>query len=262
MSIKTAEFPPADLLEYTPEVARATAPIYERMRHVSRRSSGPHTPPTSTPYGASSSIAMPSFWPTITRSPEIFHSVADFTGDSLELARQAARTKADVIVLCGVHFMAETAKLLNPEKTVLIPTRRPAAPWRIPSARTNVRLAAPALSGRAGGHLRQHLRRRQGRIGRLLHLFQRARRRRSARFSARDFPPGRVTSDAMSPPELARGRVVEGHCEVHERFSADDLRFYRDRYQDILILAHPECPRTYWRRRIFVGSTSGMIRHV
>src|SRR5207253_3549950 len=55
------------------------------------------------------------------QTPEIFHGVADITGDSLALARQAARTNADVIVLCGVHFMAETAKLLSPQKTVLIP---------------------------------------------------------------------------------------------------------------------------------------------
>ena len=79
--------------------------------------------------------------PDLKTAQEIFHGVADLTGDSLALAREAAKTNANVIVLCGVHFMAETAKLLNPDKTVLLPDVQ--AGWTFP-------LCAPA-GGRCGG---------------------------------------------------------------------------------------------------------------
>src|ERR671923_1879923 len=106
---------------YTPEVARNTAPIYDRLRRVIPEIEWP----VHAPYVAAinelklrrNAIILAHNYQT----PEIFHGVADITGDSLALAQQGARTDADVIVLCGVHFMAETAKILSPEKRVLIP---------------------------------------------------------------------------------------------------------------------------------------------
>src|SRR5881396_1150587 len=116
------DFPATDAhLAYTPEIARSTAPIYERVRGVIPEIEWP----VHAPYVARinelkrerNAIILAHNYQT----PEIFHGVADLVGDSLALARQAADAQADVIVLCGVHFMAETAKLLNPQKTVLIP---------------------------------------------------------------------------------------------------------------------------------------------
>jgi len=105
-------------LEYTPQVARATAALRARLAGVVPELEWP----AHAPYVAAINRLKAERRAVILahnyQTPEIFHGVADLTGDSLQLAREAARADADVIVLCGVHFMAETAKLLNPDKTV------------------------------------------------------------------------------------------------------------------------------------------------
>ena len=95
-------------------------------------------------------------------TPEIFHCVADVVGDSLQLAREAAKSDADVIVQGGVHFMAETSKLLNPDKMVLIPDSRAGCSLAASITGADVRTLARGLSRRAGGDLRQHFRRGEG----------------------------------------------------------------------------------------------------
>lgn len=110
-----------DTLDYTPAVARATAEIYERVRRVIPEMEWPvHAPYVDAIQRLKrerNAIVLAHNYQT----PEIFHGVADLTGDSLALARMGAETDAEAIVLCGVHFMAETAAILSPEKTVLIP---------------------------------------------------------------------------------------------------------------------------------------------
>src|SRR6185295_250764 len=108
-------------LDYTPEVARVTAPIRDKVRTVIPDLEWP----VHAPYIAAINELKRQRHAVVLahnyQTPEIFHGVADFVGDSLALAQQGAKTDAEVIVLAGVHFMAETAKILSPEKTVLIP---------------------------------------------------------------------------------------------------------------------------------------------
>src|SRR5207245_7255699 len=121
MQINNSRYAADEFLAYTPEVALKTQSIFDRLRGVLPAIEWP----VHAPYVAAINELKSQLHAVILahnyQTPEIFHGVADITGDSLALARQAANTSAQVIVVCGVHFMAETAKLINPEKTVLIP---------------------------------------------------------------------------------------------------------------------------------------------
>src|ERR1700732_3983392 len=174
------------------------------------------------------------------QTPEIFHCVADFVGDSLALARMAMTAKADVIVLAGVHFMAETAKLLNPSKTVLIPDRGAGCSLADSITPEDVRLLRQKYPGvpivtyvntSAAVKAESDICCTSG----------------NARAVIESLGVDRVI---MLPDEyLARNIAAEtgveivswaGHCEVHERFSAGEVRQLREDYPSVVVLAHPE----------------------
>src|SRR5437899_2238694 len=115
---------PMPSLEWTPEVERATAPFYERVKHVIPPIEWPLMAPTIKAINELKTARNAVILAHNYQTPEIFHCVADIGGDSLQLAVEATKVKANIIVQCGVHFMAETSKLLNPDKTVLIPDSR------------------------------------------------------------------------------------------------------------------------------------------
>src|SRR6266849_4108659 len=113
-----------EALPYSPELAAATAPFYSRIKHVVPEIEWPVFAPYVAAINALKRERRAVVLAHNYMTPEIFHCVADFVGDSLQLAREAAKTDAKVIVQAGVHFMAETAKILSPEKKVLIPDPR------------------------------------------------------------------------------------------------------------------------------------------
>ena len=196
------------------------------------------------------------------QTPEIFHGVADITGDSLALAREAAKTDAEVIVLCGVHFMAETAKLLSPEKTVLIPDLQ----------------AGCSLASSITAADVQLLRQRYPGVPVVTYVNTSAAVKAESDICCTSANAVEVVESlgvkrVIFLPDEYLGRYVasqtdvevilwKGHCEVHERFTAEDIRQYKQQFRDIEVLAHPECPPDVLNEVDFVGSTAGMVDHL
>jgi quinolinate synthase len=196
------------------------------------------------------------------QTPEIFHCVADLVGDSLALARQATRVNADVIVLAGVHFMAETAKLLNPAKTVLIPDAAAGCSLASSITSADVRL----------------LRRRYPGVPIVTYVNTSAAVKAESDICCTSGNAKKIIESLgvdrviMLPDEyLAQNVAAEtgveiiswaGHCEVHERFTAAEIRQLREQYPGVTVLAHPECPPEVVAQADFAGSTAAMIDYV
>lgn len=195
-------------------------------------------------------------------TPEIFHAVADVVGDSLLLAQKATEIDSDLIVMCGVHFMAETAKLLNPEKMVLIP---------------DVDAGCSLASSITGEDVRQ-LRKHYPGVPVVTYINTSAEVKAESDVCATSSNAVNVVESlnvdrVIFLPDQFLAAYVEqqtdveiikwhGSCEVHERFSARDLIKYRETFDEIDIIAHPECPPEVLDEADFVGSTSGLIKYV
>ena len=262
MTATRATEPGATDLPYTPEVAQAAALTYERLRHVIPKIEWPVHAPLIVAINELKRRRNAIILAHNYQTPEIFHGVADLTGDSLALARQAVETDADVIVLCGVHFMAETAKLLNPEKTVLIPDLEAGCSLAASITADDVRL----------------LRERYPSVPVVTYVNTSAAVKAESDICCTSANAVEVVESLGServiflPDEFLARHVAsktdvdviiwKGRCEVHERFTSDDLSGYRQQFSDIQILAHPECPPDVLAEADFVGSTSAMIQHV
>lgn len=196
------------------------------------------------------------------QTPEIFHGVADIRGDSLALAREAATAKADVIVLAGVHFMAETAKLLNPESKVLIPDMKAGCSLAESITAEDVRLMRQRYPGvpvvtyvntSAAVKAESDICCTSGNAKKIIESL--------------GVPEVIMLPDEYLAQNVAKETHVKiiawkGHCEVHERFSAADIKLYREQNPGIVVLAHPECPPDVVAESDFAGSTARMIEWV
>jgi len=249
-------------LEYTPEVARETAAAYQRVNSVIPSVEWP----VHAPYVAaierlkreSNAIILAHNYQT----PEIFHCVADITGDSLALATSAEETDADVIVLAGVHFMAETAKLLNPDKIVLIPDLRAGCSLAESITASDVRKLRQEHPGvpvvtyvntSAEVKAESDICCTSGNAVKIVE---------SLGTERVIFIPDEYLADyvaSQTEVEIIRWR---GHCEVHERFTASDIESYREEFSDLAVIAHPECPPDVLATADVVGSTAQMINFV
>ncbi|AGS24569.1 quinolinate synthase NadA [Rhizobium etli] len=196
------------------------------------------------------------------QAPEIFHGVADIVGDSLALARRAIEVDAEVIVLAGVHFMAETVKLLNPEKTVLIPNMDAGCSLAESITPADVALLRQAHPGMpvityvntsAAVKAASDICCTSGNAKKIVESL--------------GVPKVLMVPDEYLAQNVARETHVEiiawhGHCEVHELFSAKDVRDLREAHPGVTVLAHPECPPDVVAEADFVGSTAVMSDYV
>ncbi|WP_414693150.1 quinolinate synthase NadA [Parvibaculum sp.] len=262
--VEPRKFKPLDMpmLEYTPGLAKEMAPLYEKVRHVVPSIEWPFFAPYIHAINRLKKERGAVLLAHNYQTPEIFHCVSDIRGDSLQLAKEATKVDADVIVQCGVHFMAETSKLLNPEKTVLIPDHRAGCSLAESITGADVRLLRQKYPG----------------VPIVTYVNTSAEVKAESDICCTSSNALKIvesfgTDRVLCIPDeyLARNiakqtkvKVIawKGHCEVHERFTPEELRQYRQDDPNIVIIAHPECPPEVVAEADFAGSTSGMISWV
>ncbi len=199
-------------------------------------------------------------------TPEIFHGVGDFVGDSLGLAKEAARSEARVIVQAGVHFMAETSKILSPDKTVLIPDLRAGCSLASSITGADVRLIKqryPGLPVITYVNTTADVKAETDICCTSANAVQ------IVEWAAKEWGVDRVI---LIPDEYLARNVAQqtdvkiiawtGHCEVHKRFTTDDIADMRAAWPEAEILAHPECPEEILEASDFAGSTAAMTDYV
>jgi len=216
--------------------------------------------------------------------PALFHSIPDFQGDSLELARKAAQTDKDIIVFCGVKFMAETAKILNPSKTVLIPNLKAGCSLAESITAQDVRLLKEKFPGvpvvsyvntYADVKAESDLCCTSGNAVAVVESLKSD----TVIFLPDEYLARNVAKETgkhiifpSKMPGWPKGKIDpdldyqmigwHGKCEVHELFTVDDIRTVLRQFPDVLILAHPECSPEVTAAADFSGSTSAMIKFV
>ncbi len=252
---------------YTKEVAQATSSIFDKLNsqysEAYWKSMAPYIYKINRLKKEKNAIILAHNYQT----PDIFYGVADIVGDSLKLAQEAAKTDAEIIIQCGVHFMAETSKILSPEKRVFIPDfdagcslaesinandvkklkekypNTPVVTYVNTSADVKAETDICCTSSNAVNIVKKLAE--QGHKQVLL------------------IPDEYLALNvAKECPEIKVITWERGHCEVHERFTPEDIKNIRKRNEDVVILAHPECPPEVVDECDFSGSTSQMQQYV
>ncbi len=212
--------------------------------------------------------------------PALFHSIPDFAGDSLELSRKAAETDKDVIVFCGVRFMAETAKILSPEKTVLLPAKEAGCSLAASITAEDVRQLKQKFPGvpvvtyvntYADVKAECDLCCTSGNAAAVVESLDSD----TVIFLPDEYLAKNVARDTgkhLIFPGLKNGNGEtdvdyqmigwRGRCEVHEQYTVEDIENVRQQFPDVVVLAHPECSPEVTQASDFSGSTSAMIKHV
>ncbi|PSC06417.1 quinolinate synthase [Alsobacter soli] len=250
---------PMPTIAWTPEVEKATAHLYEKVKDVIPSVEWPFFAPYIKAINELKAQRGAVILAHNYQTPEIFHCVADVVGDSLQLARLAAKAKEDIIVQCGVHFMAETSKLLSPEKTVLIPDSRAGCSLASSITGADVRLLKQRYPG----------------VPVVTYVNSSADVKAETDICCTSSNAVQVVESlgvdrVIFLPDEYLGKYVQtqtkvqlilwkGHCEVHERFTGAELRAYREADPSVQIIAHPECPPDVLAEADFTGSTAHMI---
>ncbi|GAC1416242.1 MAG: quinolinate synthase NadA [Candidatus Velthaea sp.] len=249
-------------LPFSAAVAERTRPVYERLKSVIPAAEwelhAPYVDAIARLKRERNAVILAHNY----QVPEIYHGVADIVGDSLQLAREAQQSQADVIVVCGVHFMGETAKILNPNRTVIVP-----------DARAGCSLAESITAADVRGLRAQH----PG-VPVVTYVNTSAEVKAESDVCCTSSNAVRVVESLgvprviLIPDEFlakyvasqTRTEIIswQGRCEVHERFGARDVERLREDEDGLVVIAHPECPPEVIAAADFAGSTAAMVDYV
>ena len=249
-------------MEFTAEIRKATDPIYQKISRaipeIEWPSHAPYIYEINKLKKEKNAVILAHNYQT----PEIYHGISDFSADSLALAVEAAKTKADIIVMCGVHFMAETAKLMSPNKKVLLPDMS----------------AGCSLSSSITGEDVRNLKKKYPGVPVVSYVNTSADVKSETDVCCTSANAVKIVNslgvkkviflpDDYLAKYVASQTDVEiiswkGTCEVHEQFNDQEINEIRKNNPGIKVIAHPECPPDVIKASDFTGSTSGMIKYV
>ena len=249
-------------MEFTAEIRKATEPIYKKISRavpeIEWSSHAPYIYKINELKKEKNAVILAHNYQT----PEIYHGVSDFSADSLALAVEAAKTKADIIVMCGVHFMAETAKLMSPEKKVLLPDMK----------------AGCSLSSSITGKDVRNLKKKYPGVPVVSYVNTSADVKAETDICCTSANAVKIVNSlgvnkVIFLPDVYLAKYVasqtdveiiswKGTCEVHEQFNDKEINEIRKNNPGIKVIAHPECPPDVIKASDFTGSTSGMIKYV
>ena len=249
-------------MEFTSEIKKATSSIYQKISKtipdIEWSIHAPYIYEINKLKKEKNAVILAHNYQT----PEIYHGISDFSADSLALAIEAAKTKADIIVMCGVHFMAETAKLMSPNKKVLLPDLK----------------AGCSLSSSITGADVRELKRKNPGVPVVSYVNTSADVKAETDVCCTSANAVKIVNslgvkkviflpDDYLAKYVASQTNVEiiswrGTCEVHEQFTDTEINEIRKNNPDIKVIAHPECPPEVIKASDFAGSTSGMIKYV
>ena len=249
-------------MEFTSEIKKATEPIYQKISkaipEIEWSTHAPYIFKINQLKKKKNAVILAHNYQT----PEIYHGVSDFSADSLALAIEASKTKADIIIMCGVHFMAETAKLICPEKKVLLPDMQ----------------AGCSLSSSITGADVRELKRKNPGVPVVSYINTSADVKAETDVCCTSANAVKIVNslnvekviflpDDYLAKYVASQTDVEiiswkGTCEVHEKFNDAEINEIRKNNPGIKVIAHPECPPDVIKASDFTGSTSGMIKYV
>ena len=249
-------------MEYTSEIRKATDPIYKKiskaMPEIEWSIHAPYIYKINELKKKKNAVILAHNYQT----PEIYHGISDFSADSLALAIEASKTKADLIIMCGVHFMAETAKLMNPNKKVLLPDMR----------------AGCSLSSSITGEDVRNLKKKYPNVPVVSYVNTSADVKAETDICCTSANAVKIVNslgvkkviflpDDYLAKYVASQTNVEiiswkGTCEVHEKFTDEEINEIRKNNPGLKVIAHPECPPDVIKASDFTGSTSGMIKYV
>ena len=249
-------------MEFTAEIRKVTEPIYQKISkavpEIEWSSHAPYIYAINKLKKEKNAVILAHNYQT----PEIYHGISDFSADSLALAVEAAKTKADIIVMCGVHFMAETAKLMSPNKKVLLPDMS----------------AGCSLSSSITGEDVRNLKKKYPGVPVVSYVNTSADVKSETDVCCTSANAVKIVNslgvkkviflpDDYLAKYVASQTDVEiiswkGTCEVHEQFNDQEINEIRKNNPGIKVIAHPECPPDVIKASDFTGSTSGMIKYV